>query len=46
MMSSTKFQADQLHAQVMLSFRTFRYHWYFGLLFFGIHLGLLTKSIG
>jgi hypothetical protein len=34
-------QHDQLHAQVMFSLTTFRSHWYFGLLFFGIHLGLL-----
>jgi hypothetical protein len=34
-------QPDQLYAQVMLLLSTFRSHWYFGLLFFGIHLGLL-----
>ena len=34
-------QPDQLHAQVMLLLTTFKSHWYFGLLFFGIHLGLL-----
>jgi hypothetical protein len=34
-------QPEQLHAQVMFSLTTFRSHWYFGLLFFGIHLGLL-----
>lgn len=34
-------QPDQLYAQVMFSLTTFRSHWYFGLLFFGIHLGLL-----
>ena len=34
-------QPDQLHAQVMLSLNTFRTQWHFGLLFFGIHLGLL-----
>jgi hypothetical protein len=34
-------QSDQLYAQVMLLLTTFRSHWYFGLLFFGIHLGLL-----
>lgn len=38
---STMLQPDQLQAQVMLSLNTFRSHWYFGLLFFGIHLGLL-----
>jgi len=37
----TIFQADQLPDQVMLSINTFRSQWYFGLLFFGIHLGLL-----
>ena len=35
------FQPDQLHAQVMLSLTAFRTQWHFGLLFFGIHLGLL-----
>jgi Domain of unknown function (DUF4386) len=35
------FQPDQLQAQVMLSLNAFRSDWYFGLLFFGIHLGLL-----
>ncbi len=34
-------QPDQLHAQVTLSLNTFRTQWHFGLLFFGIHLGLL-----
>lgn len=34
-------QPDQLYAQVMLLLTTFRSHWYFGLLFFGIHLALL-----
>lgn len=38
---STLFQPDQLQAQVMLSLQVFRSHWYFGLLFFGIHLILL-----
>jgi len=37
----TVFQPDQLHAQVMLSLSIFRTQWHFGLLFFGIHLGLL-----
>ncbi len=35
------FEPDQLYAQVRLSLGAFRNHWYFGLLFFGIHLGLL-----
>jgi hypothetical protein len=35
------FQPDQLYAQIMLSFNAFRSNWYFGLLFFGVHLGLL-----
>jgi hypothetical protein len=39
--SLTLFQPDQLQAQVMLSLNAFRSDWYFGLLFFGIHLGLL-----
>jgi len=34
-------QLEPLQAQVMLLLTTFRSHWYFGLLFFGIHLGLL-----
>lgn len=34
-------QPEQMQAQVMLLLTTFRSHWYFGLLFFGIHLGLL-----
>ena len=38
---SSLFQPDQLQAQVMLSLQVFRSHWYFGLLFFGIHLILL-----
>lgn len=38
---STVFQPGQLNAQVMVSLKTFRYHWYFGLLFFAIHLALL-----
>lgn len=37
----TLFPPDQLQAQVMLALDTFRSHWYFGLLFFGVHLGLL-----
>ena len=37
----TLFQPEQLQAQVMFSLNTFRADWYFGLLFFGIHLGLL-----
>ena len=34
-------QPAQWQAQVLLSLNLFRSHWYFGLLFFGIHLGLL-----
>jgi Domain of unknown function (DUF4386) len=34
-------QSDQLYTQVMLSLSGFRTQWHFGLLFFGIHLGLL-----
>lgn len=34
-------QPDLLQAQVMFSIQAFKSHWYFGLLFFGIHLGLL-----
>ena len=32
------FSQDQLNAQVMIYVRAFRNHWYFGILFFGIHL--------
>ena len=35
------FSTEQLQAQIMLALITFRSHWYFGLLFFGIHLALL-----
>jgi hypothetical protein len=35
------FQPAQLQVQVMLSLTAFRSNWYFGLLFFAIHLGLL-----
>jgi len=37
----TAFEQTQWHAQVMIFLNAFRYEWYFGLLFFGIHLGLL-----
>jgi hypothetical protein len=37
----TLFQPDQFNAQIMLFINAFRSNWYFGLLFFGIHLGLL-----
>jgi len=37
----TLFQQDQLRAKVMFFLRAFRDHWYFGLLFFGIHLLIL-----
>ena len=37
----TAFGPDQLNAQVMLALRAFRSGWYFGIVFFGIHLGLL-----
>ena len=39
--SSTGFDSGQFPAQVMSSLEAFRSSWYFGLLFFGIHLGLL-----
>lgn len=39
--SLTGSQPDQFSAQVMLSIQAFRSHWYFGLIFFGMHLGLL-----
>ena len=37
----TLFSPDQFAAQVILALNAFRSNWYFGLLFFGIHLGLL-----
>jgi len=37
----TLFETDQLYAQVMIYLRAFKNHWYFGLIFFGIHLVLL-----
>jgi hypothetical protein len=37
----TVFEPDQLYAQIKLSLNAFRSGWYFGILFFGIHLGLL-----
>ena len=39
--SSSGFDPTQFAAQVMSSLEAFRGSWYFGLLFFGIHLGLL-----
>jgi hypothetical protein len=36
---------DQLHAQVRLLLNGFRYEWSIGLLFFGIHLGLLGSLV-
>jgi hypothetical protein len=38
---STLLQPDQLNAQAMIYLRAFRNHWYFGILFFGMHLVLL-----
>jgi hypothetical protein len=37
----TLFQPDQLQAYAMVYLRAFKNHWYFGLLFFGIHLVFL-----
>jgi len=37
----TLFQPDQFNTQVMLFINAFKSNWNFGLLFFGIHLGLL-----
>jgi len=37
----TVFQPDQLYAQSMIYLRAFRNHWYFGIIFFGIHLVFL-----
>ena len=35
------FGPDQLYAQAMIYLRAFKDQWYFGIIFFGIHLGLL-----
>jgi hypothetical protein len=37
----TVFGSDQLHSQVKLLLDSFRYEWSIGMVFFGIHLGLL-----
>jgi Domain of unknown function (DUF4386) len=37
----TLFEPNQLYAQAMIYLRAFRNHWYFGIIFFSIHLGLL-----
>jgi len=37
----TAFGSAQLHAQLYLLLRAFRYDWYMGFVFFAIHLGLL-----
>jgi hypothetical protein len=37
----TIFKEDQLYAEAMIYLRAFRNHWYFGIIFFGIHLILL-----
>jgi hypothetical protein len=37
----TVFEPNQTYAQVMLALKEFRSGWYFGILLFGIHLGLL-----
>jgi hypothetical protein len=37
----TIFREDQLYAQVMIYLRAFRNHWYFGIIFFAIHLMFL-----
>ena len=34
-------QPDLVQAQILFALDAFRSHWYFGLLFFGLHLGLL-----
>ncbi len=35
------FEPDQLYGHAMLYLRAFRNHWYFGIIFFGIHLVFL-----
>lgn len=37
----TIFQPEQLNAHAMIFFKAFRNHWYFGLVFFALHLFLL-----
>ncbi len=37
----TIFQPEQLHVQAMIFLKAFRNHWYFGLIFFALHLFLL-----
>lgn len=41
LLHGSDFVSDQLHTQIMLSLDAFRCGWYFGISFFGIHLGLL-----
>jgi Domain of unknown function (DUF4386) len=41
LLHGSDFESDELHTQIMLSFDAFRSGWYFGISFFGIHLGLL-----
>jgi hypothetical protein len=38
---ATLFQPDQLHSQAMIYLRAFRNYWYFGIIFFALHLILL-----
>lgn len=38
---STVFQPNQLNAQIMYLLKSFKSSWYFGLIFFSTHLGLL-----
>jgi hypothetical protein len=38
---STVFRPNGLNVQIMYLLKTFKSSWYFGLIFFGIHLGLL-----
>jgi hypothetical protein len=39
------FKEDQLYVQAMIYLRAFRNHWYFGIIFFGLHLILLGYLI-
>jgi hypothetical protein len=41
----TMYEPEQLYKMAMIHLRTFKDHWYFGIIFFGIHLCLLGYSV-
>ena len=41
----TIFNKDQLYAQAMICIRAFKNHWYFGIIFFAIHLLMLGYMV-